>query len=275
VRSARLLGRDRPELGAVAAIAEERAAITLSRGGALKTYHHTDPNEDAACFALGAGGMLAAVADGHQGAQGSELAIDWLLEHYARVWTDRNSPEVDPDGWCRAGRDLLADVHARIAAQGRELPGGPAPTTLSVALVRPNEDLFLHASVGDSHVFVASSRDGEPARDIGWASTGRSHTFFLGEAFQVGPPTADRCVVGCQSLGQIEAAVLATDGVSERNIGLDDPAETVDECIASAASFEPDLKPLEASRFLTEAAMAAHRSNEAGDNIATAVLWVS
>ena len=60
MRSARLLGRDQSALGAVAAIAEGRAAITLSLGGALKTYHHTDPNEDAACFALGAGGMLAA-----------------------------------------------------------------------------------------------------------------------------------------------------------------------------------------------------------------------
>jgi serine/threonine protein phosphatase PrpC len=275
VRSARLLGRDQPELGAIAAIAEGRAAITLSRGGARKTYHHTDPNEDAVCFALGDGGMLAAVADGHQGAHGSELAITWLLEHRARAWTERSSAEVDRDGWCRAARGLLAEVHAQIAAQGREQPLGTAPTTLSLALVRPAEDLLLHASVGDSHAFVVSARDAEPARDVGWASTGRSHTFFLGEDFQFGPPESDRCVIGCESLRNVEAVVLASDGVSERNIGFDDPAAAVGESVASAAALEPDLRPLAAGRCLTEAALAAHRSNQAGDNVAAAVLWIS
>jgi serine/threonine protein phosphatase PrpC len=273
VRSARLLGRDQTELAAVAAIAEGRAAITLCRGGARKTYHHTDPNEDAACFALGEGGMLAAVADGHQGAHGSEAAIGWLLEHYAPAWTDRRSAEVDRDGWCRAARDLLLGVHEHLAVRGRENPRGAAPTTLSVALVRPGEDVLLHASVGDSHAFVASGS--EDTRDLGWASTGRSHAFFLGEEFEFGPPKSDRSVIGCQSLDGIDAVVLATDGVSERNIGLVDPATTVAACVAEAAGLDPELRPLEAGRRLTEAALAAQRSNEAGDNVAVAVLWIS
>ena len=274
MRSARLLGRHHHELGAVAAIAEGRAAITLCRGGALKTYHHTDPNEDAACFALGDGGMLGAVADGHQGAHGSELAIRWLLEHHAESWTARRNAEVDPDGWCRAAHDLLAGAHAQLVAQGQEIPQGPAPTTLSVVLVRPAQNLLLHASVGDSHVFVASRGDGEPARDVGWASTGRSHTFFLGEDYEQGPPDGDRWRIGYQSLSDAEAVILASDGISERQIGLDDPAATVGECVARASNLELELRPLEASRWLTEAALAAQRAHEAGDNVTAAVLWI-
>ena len=47
MRTATLIGRDHHVIGALAAVAEGPAAITLSRGGARKTYEHTEPNEDA------------------------------------------------------------------------------------------------------------------------------------------------------------------------------------------------------------------------------------
>jgi serine/threonine protein phosphatase PrpC len=275
MRSARLLGRDHHELGAVAAIAEGRAAITLCRGGARKTYPHTEPNEDATCFALGEGGMVAAVADGHQGAQGAERAIAFILERCADSLTARRAAESSAAGWSRAARELLTEAHAEVIEQGREHELGPAPTTLSIALVRPAQDLLLHASVGDSHVFVAPRDARQAVRDLGWASTGRRRTFFLGEEFEGGGPGNDHWALGCESLRDAAAVVLASDGLSERNIGVADPAAAVGECVAQVREIEPALRPLEACRRITEVALDAQRSNRAGDNVATAVLWLS
>ena len=81
---------------------------------------------------------------------------------------------------------LLTEAHAEVIERGREHELGPAPTTLSIALVRPAQDLLLHASVGDSHVFVAPRDARQAVRDLGWASTGRRRTFFLGEEFTGG-----------------------------------------------------------------------------------------
>ena len=81
-------------------------------------------------------------------------------------------------------------------------------------------------------------------------------------------------VIGVESLADIHAVVLATDGLSEHQIGVQDPAATVAAAVASAAASDPDLRALEASRTVTEAALAAQRANQAGDNIATAVLWL-
>ncbi|MDX1648907.1 MAG: hypothetical protein R3263_03550, partial [Myxococcota bacterium] len=67
MRSAILRGRDHHHLGAVDVVSEGPAAAAISMGGAPKSYAHTDPNEDAAAFALGASGRLVAVADGHRG----------------------------------------------------------------------------------------------------------------------------------------------------------------------------------------------------------------
>src|SRR5262249_52635469 len=51
MRTGLLRGREHLLLGAVAALAERRVAIALSRGGASKNYSHRDPNEDACAFA--------------------------------------------------------------------------------------------------------------------------------------------------------------------------------------------------------------------------------
>ena len=56
MRSAILCGREHARLGAIDLIAEGPVAIAISLGGASKVYPHTDPNEDAALFAVADGG---------------------------------------------------------------------------------------------------------------------------------------------------------------------------------------------------------------------------
>ena len=87
MRQALLRGRDHLELGAIGVVSEGAVAIAISKGGALKNYQHTDPNEDAAAFAVGAGGILVAVADGHNGSEGAEIALEHLLGDCASAWT--------------------------------------------------------------------------------------------------------------------------------------------------------------------------------------------
>ena len=73
-----LWGPESEVIGGVSAISEGTAAISLSHGGFKKRYPHTDPNEDAAAFALGEAGVLLAVADGHNGCDAAKSAIDEL-----------------------------------------------------------------------------------------------------------------------------------------------------------------------------------------------------
>ena len=74
-----LRGRDHHRIGTVALEGLGPVAAAPSRGGASKTYDHTDPNEDCAAFALDEGGTLVIAADGHHGALGSEAATEALL----------------------------------------------------------------------------------------------------------------------------------------------------------------------------------------------------
>jgi serine/threonine protein phosphatase PrpC len=275
VRSARLLGHQHQTLEAVAAVSEGPVAITICRGGARKTYDHTDPNEDAACFAFGDFGVLAAVADGHHGARGAELAVEWLLAHRAPEWT--GSPGApDPEAWQRTARETLQAIHRDVLRQGETLRIAPAPTTLSLALVRPDAGLLLHASVGDSHVFLARALDPDAheARDLAWASTGRRRCAFLGERYEDDRLGEEHWIVGCEALDDARAVVLATDGLSEVRIGVEDPAEAAARAVDHAAGCKPPLRPLEACRNLTETALAAHRRNAAGDNVCAAVIWL-
>lgn len=276
IRSARLFGHAHPVQGAVAAVAEGPVAITLSRGGARKRYAHTDPNEDAAGFALGPYGVLVAVADGHYGARGAELAIEWLLTERASAWTGRPRLEASADAWSEAGAAVLRAIHRALRQQADELGVAPAPTTLSLGLVRPREGLLLHASVGDSHVFLASrdATGGHVARDLGWASTGRRRCYFAGEAYEGDALEHDHFVIDREPLRGASALVLASDGLSEIRIGVEDPAAAVAEAVAQGFDLEPEHRPLETGRRVTETALAAHRANRSGDNVCTATVWL-
>jgi serine/threonine protein phosphatase PrpC len=268
MRSAMLRGREHQKIGSVELVAEEASAIALCRGGAAKTYSHTDPNEDAVLFANGDGGSLIAVADGHGGDWGAERALESLLDGVAEAWTAAAPAWEENARWCEAAYTAIADANATILAGAAEMGLPPAHTTLSLALLRPAQRLLLHASVGDSHVFRA--RD-EGVEDIGWAALGRSRCFYLGYP----PELRDRekAHVACEDLDGALALVLATDGVSERGIGLEDPPDTLAGLLAGTAGCAPDLRPTEACRGLVEAALEAQRRQRAGDNVACAA-WL-
>jgi len=271
-RTARLLGRDHHLLGVLAAVAEGPAAITLSRGGAPKQYAHTEPNEDATLFVLGPGGVLVAVADGHHGAAGSAAVLEHLASVCAEGWTALRDAPHSTSHWADEAVAALAGAnHALLAdAATRGLP--PAPTTLAVALARPAEDRLLWTGIGDSHVFTV---DDAAATDVLRKALAERGNAFLGyESLDEGA-LAKRSASGTVPLSALRAVVLASDGLSERGIGVGDPERTVHAATRASGQADAELRPLELARHVGDAALAAHRENAAGDNIATAVVWLS
>jgi serine/threonine protein phosphatase PrpC len=273
VRSALLRGRDHAELGGIAAEAEGAAALAISRGGALKTYAYTDPNEDAALFASGPGGTLLAVADAHDGFAASELALDHLLHQPAAQWIA--AEPMEPGRWERYAVAVLLDANAAIR---RELDGSATPissTTLSLAVVRPAEGHLFFASMGDSHLFAAG-RDG--VRDLGVRASSRVRrrlgAFFLGWGDETESSLREKCVLGVEPLAGCRAVLLATDGLSERGVGVADATAAVAACVTRASRAQPELRALEAARGLVEIALEAHARHGAGDNVASAVAWL-
>jgi len=271
VRSASLFGRDHESVGALATIAEGPAAVTLSRGGAKKNYEYTEPNEDAALFALGAGGVLLAVADGHHGAGGSHAVVAELVERIAPRWTGEAPLPIDREDWSELALDALLACNHRVLADAAERQMPPAPTTLSLALVRPGQSLLAFASMGDSHVFTVR---GARAEDHGWASLERGRTYYLGYESGSREGQRQRSLTGTCPLEGVEALVLATDGLSEQGIGVADPPAVVAEAVAQTRDSKPELRPLELGKRVSHAAMAAQREQAAGDNIGCAVLWL-
>jgi len=267
VRSAVLRGRDHTRLGLTAAVAEGRAAIALSRGGAPKSYRHRDPNEDVALFAEGEGGILLAVADGHGGCEAAEAAIERLLAAWAPAWTGASAPGLR-ESWPERAPNVLAELNAAILE--RVALGAPdsARTTLSFALLRPDDDLLAFASLGDSHIFQLTAGE---VLELGHEDGRR--TCYLGFASETVESLAGKYVAGAQGLAGTRAVVLVTDGLSERGIGVAVPEDAVAECAELAASGLPELRPLGAARGVVERALAEHRRHRAGDNVAAAVAW--
>jgi serine/threonine protein phosphatase PrpC len=263
VQTGLLRGSEHGLVGGVASLAAGRAAIALSRGGAAKQYAHRDPNEDAAAFADGSGGVLLAVADGHWGCAAAELALATLLARFASPWTAAAPPGAQAH-WRDAARDALValndEIRRRLAAGVADWPR----TTLALALVRPAEDWLGVASLGDSHAFRVDARGGADLAD-------EAAPAFLGDA----PERVARGIrAEAHRLAGTRALVLATDGLSERGIGVADPAAAVAECAAAAARAAPELRPLELARAVVERALAAQREQGAGDNVATAAIWI-
>ncbi|NQZ99346.1 MAG: hypothetical protein HRU01_22795 [Myxococcales bacterium] len=100
----------------------------------------------------------------------------------------------------------------------------------------------------------------------------RAH--FLGMPDDDYTSLAKKCVAGVEETGETRAIVLATDGISERGIGVDVPSTTVFDCVARAQRVDADLRALEIARSVAEAANAAHQRHRSGDDIATAALWM-
>lgn len=261
-----LRGREHLELGHIAAIAEGPAAIALSRGGAKKTYRHSEPNEDAALFGAASEGLLVAVADGHFGASGSERALELL-------WAERAvlaAAAVQGD-WEPRVLELLAAIDRRLVAEAQEAGRMPAPTTLSLAWVpRAGAGLF-HAQVGDSLAFACR---GDEVVELSAPESGNGRARFLGEGLDPEQELAPCARIGRLDRDGVDVIVLATDGLSERGIGVDEPARAVGEVIQEARAAGSERAPLEAARALVERALDAHRRHHAGDNMASAVAWL-
>jgi hypothetical protein len=266
VQTAFLRGRDHAALGAVAAVALGPLAITLSRGGAEKTYEYVDPNEDAACFAQGKRGALVAVADGHRGCEAAERALAELLAAHAPAWT--GAAEFPADRWPAAARDALWQLHQALLRAAGELPG--ARTTLALALARFAEARLFWVSLGDSHVFRVRAGG---AHDL--AAAGRACPFgaFLGGAALDRAGLDQHAVAGDLPAAGTLALVVASDGVSAEQVGLEDPAGGLAQCAEQAGRAEPALRPLELARGLTELANATHLRRASGDNVAVGALW--
>jgi len=267
LRSGLLRGRDCDRLGAIETIAEGPTAIALSRGGAPKVYDYVDPNEDACLFAIGEGGVLIALADGHGGEYGARRLIEGIEADLAPAACAARPPCRDAAGWCDF---LYTGVHNATrgideykAAHQIAL----APTTLSLVVVRQDERSWGWCCVGDSHAFRV---DAVAAHDVS-PRTDESHPrYFLGE-----PPQSwhrDATSLGFEPLGDTRAIVLSTDGLSEKGIGLDDPATAVFQAVECAREIEPGRRNQWLARELAERANASHRKRRSGDNIATAVI---
>jgi serine/threonine protein phosphatase PrpC len=267
MRSGLLHGREHTKLGAIAALAEGSCAIALSRGGFAKGYAHRDPNEDSAAYAFGPDGALLAVADGHGGHEAAAQALDTLLSRFAEAWTD--AAPLGPTWPARAG-EALEQLHGEIVATGTRGGNPEARTTLALALARPGEDLLLFASVGDSHVFVARA-----AEAVDLAQRRDARPAYLGSPSLAPAELVAMALIGSVPLSGTRALALATDGLSEQGIGVAAPRTAVLEVLARVARTGPDLQPLEVARGLVECALAAHRVQRSGDNVATAVLRVA
>jgi serine/threonine protein phosphatase PrpC len=259
-----LRGSESQIIGGVSVVSEASAAISLSQGGFKKRYSHTDPNEDAAAFALGEAGVLLAVADGHNGCNAAETAIDELMLRAGAILTcDRNTSD---EWWKKTFMETIGAIQTTLVSRVAQGVRGHSRTTLALALVLPGEDLLAFASVGDSHIFRVCPNE---VVDLGTHSEGLR--CFLGNPADDLGSLAKNSVVGVEALTNTKAVILATDGISEPGIGVDVPEFTLSECAAGADQSEPDLRPLRLARNVAEAALAAHQRHRAGDNIAAAV----
>jgi serine/threonine protein phosphatase PrpC len=265
---ATLRGSDHPEIGEIASVAEGPAAIAISRGGARKTYPYLDPNEDMAGFALSEWGAVVVVADGHSGCEAAGVAVDQVLEAHASRWLEPAPIALDVR-FASEAAEVAADVNQAIlkATTGSESQG--SRTTLTLALVRPREGWLAALSVGDSHAFLAGA---DAAREL--VPQAGAPSIFLGDPALSREELAVAVRVERIDATRGRALVLATDGLSERGIGVDDPTEAVRAAVRDAQSASADLRSLEAARGLLRRALDAHRRNRSGDNTAAAVLWI-
>lgn len=262
-----LRGRDHVQLGRVAALAEGAAALALSRGGADKPYAYWEPNEDCAGFAVGEGGVLVAVADAHKGCDASHIAVEGLLERFGPAWTAALRPDAD---WAELAARAAAELHGEVVRRGATGGNPESRTTLSFALVRPRDDLLAWGCIGDSHAFVV---DADTAEEVTVGADRPS--WFVGATQREPAEIGAKLRKGAEAIGARRALVLVTDGISERNIGVKDPAAAVAEAVRDAADAKPDLRALEAARGVVERALQAHRAQRAGDNVAVAVVWLT
>lgn len=268
--SARLHGADHREVGEIASVSEGSAAIALSRGGARKRYAHRDPNEDMVGFACSEWGAVLAVADGHAGCEAARVCIDRVLDTHAARWLVAAPIDLDTR-FASEASEVAFDLNQAILREAGAGPGGGmgSRTTLALALLRPRDRLLAALSIGDSHVFGVDT-----ARSRELVPIGETPPTYLGEPAHTRERLESGVRVELASTDALRAVVLATDGLSERGIGVEDPGAAVAESVRQAGDAEPALRALHAARGVMQRAMQAHAERRSGDNVACAVLWL-
>lgn len=124
------------------------SAVALTRGLHPKPYRYTDPNEDVVAAVTGPRAALLVVADGHNGAASSEVAVATVLE---RLGDDPPPADLDDEEMVRLFYDVgWAVLHATTALDRARRE---SRTTLSVTLVASG--VLQWAAMGDSPVVVA------------------------------------------------------------------------------------------------------------------------
>jgi hypothetical protein len=262
-----LRGREQILFGGLSAVAEGDAAAVVSRGGAHKRYASVDPNEDVAAFAVGEGGVLLAVADGHFGCEAAEWAVERILERFGSAWTAHAATSVE-DHWEEAVAAACLDANAAILDGVARGGRAASQTTLALALVRPRAELLAWASVADSLVFRVT----ETAAHALWP--GDAAGVFLGDPAASEASLRRHLAAGRERLTGTRAVVLTTDGFAEPGVGVETPEATLVAAAERALRAEPAARPLALARGLVEDALEAHRRHRAGDNVATACLWI-
>jgi serine/threonine protein phosphatase PrpC len=144
MRAIALLGRHWPELGPLVLVElDDGGALALSRGAQPKVYAHKDPNEDAALLVRLPEGVLLAVADGFNGVEVAELAIERARASAERLLLASGAE------FCARISDLLDDVRTRLPR------GSESRACLVLASLRGARCEL--ASFGDAFAFRAGS----------------------------------------------------------------------------------------------------------------------
>jgi len=270
MRTALLRGRDHHTIGMVDVVGDAWAAAAISIGGAPKRYAHTDPNEDAAGYCVADAGTVLVVGDAHDGFEASEVLADHLLTHPAPQWCDAGLG-IDAARWSRHVIAALCDANEDALRESRDRGGFESSSTLTLALVRPDLGRLAYASVGDSLLLVV---DADGTREVGNASGGPGHDTFLGRRSIAPDVLARRVRTGVLTLEGVEGVVAATDGLSERGIGCEDPAAATARAADAARGATAPVRAMTFARAVAEEALAAQRTHGAGDNIGVAACWL-
>ena len=233
MRAIALLGRDWAELGPLG-LAElpDGGALALSRGALPKAYAHTDPNEDAVLLVRTAAGVLLAVADGYNGSEASELAIERARARAAEL------VEASGEAFRAEVARLSDDVLAALPRRSR------SRSCLVLAALR-GESVEI-ASLGDSNAFIAGTAHGLAAENSLLLGNPEPLARARAELFHLRFTRADGARIA-----------LVSDGIT--NFISD--VERVSRLLAESAT------DLAAARAIAEAALAGG----AGDNVAVAV----
>ena len=149
---------------------------------------------------------------------------------------------------------------------GERREGGRSRTTLTLALALPSAGDLFYAAIGDSHLFAAYA---DEAREL---ARPRSEPGPSSATAAVTETLAEHARLGAFPLAGVRALVLASDGLSEEGIGVEDPAAAIHAARLAVANEPAALRSLALARAICDAACAAQRAQHSGDNIACAVM---